>query len=180
MAKAKSSSASAKNTNTAAARIMPAKPAVSMGMEVTPAQRYQMIAEAAYFHAEKRGFTGGDPAQDWLEAEAEIDRILRHASKPGGEVSTKQVFQDRLEAQLKEWDAKLDELKAKALAAGSDLRTDYEKQLEVLSAKREALQTKAQDLRKRTEEAWDDLKSGTEKAWDDMREALDRITSRFK
>ena len=45
---------------------------------VTSEKRYQMIAEAAYFRAEKRGFVGGDAAaQDWLEAEAEIDRILQ-------------------------------------------------------------------------------------------------------
>ena len=39
-------------------------------------QREQMIAVAAYYRAERRGFQGGDPRQDWLEAEAEIDRIL--------------------------------------------------------------------------------------------------------
>jgi hypothetical protein len=37
-----------------------------------------MIAEAAYYKAEQRGFAGGDPLQDWLDAEAEIDRILDH------------------------------------------------------------------------------------------------------
>jgi Protein of unknown function (DUF2934) len=42
----------------------------------SPEKRYQMIAEAAYFRAEKRGFVGGDVAQDWLEAEKEIDMIL--------------------------------------------------------------------------------------------------------
>jgi Protein of unknown function (DUF2934) len=39
--------------------------------------RYRMIAEAAYFRAETRGFVGGDAARDWLEAEAEIDKILQ-------------------------------------------------------------------------------------------------------
>ena len=43
-----------------------------------PEERGQMIAEAAYFKAERRGFVGGDPLQDWLEAEADIDRILDH------------------------------------------------------------------------------------------------------
>jgi hypothetical protein len=33
---------------------------------------YQMIAEAAYYRAEQRGFAGGDPVRDWLEAEAEV------------------------------------------------------------------------------------------------------------
>lgn len=43
---------------------------------ITLAQRERMIAEAAYYRAEHRGFQGGDPQQDWLEAEAEINRML--------------------------------------------------------------------------------------------------------
>ncbi len=37
---------------------------------LTAGERYRMIAEAAYFRAEKRGFLGGNVAEDWLEAEA--------------------------------------------------------------------------------------------------------------
>lgn len=37
--------------------------------------RRQMIAEAAYFRAQRRGFQG-DPDRDWIEAEAEIDALL--------------------------------------------------------------------------------------------------------
>jgi hypothetical protein len=37
-----------------------------------PERRQQMIREAAYLRAASRGFTG-DPVQDWMEAEAEID-----------------------------------------------------------------------------------------------------------
>ncbi|MEO6974339.1 MAG: DUF2934 domain-containing protein [Gallionella sp.] len=35
--------------------------------------RRSMIATAAYYHAEQRGFNGVSEMQDWLEAEAEID-----------------------------------------------------------------------------------------------------------
>lgn len=45
-------------------------------IDVTPEERRRMIAEAAYFHAEQRGFQGGDEAQDWFEAEQEVDRLL--------------------------------------------------------------------------------------------------------
>ncbi|MEW5943905.1 MAG: DUF2934 domain-containing protein [Pseudomonadota bacterium] len=48
---------------------------------VSPEQRYRMICDAAYFRAERRGFVGGNPAQDWLEAEAEIDLMLKKAGK---------------------------------------------------------------------------------------------------
>ncbi|MBI4292385.1 MAG: DUF2934 domain-containing protein [Betaproteobacteria bacterium] len=43
-----------------------------------PQVRHQMIACAAFFRAEQRSFAGGAESQlhDWLEAEAEIDRML--------------------------------------------------------------------------------------------------------
>jgi Protein of unknown function (DUF2934) len=37
--------------------------------------RGRMIAEAAYYHAEQRGFSGGDQVQDWLDAEKLIDQM---------------------------------------------------------------------------------------------------------
>ena len=39
-------------------------------------ERRHMIAEAAYYLAEKRGFSGGDPVSDWIAAEAEIETCL--------------------------------------------------------------------------------------------------------
>ena len=49
---------------------------------ITPAQRHAMIAELAYFRAESRGFQGGDPVEDWLIAEREVDARL--AAQAGG------------------------------------------------------------------------------------------------
>lgn len=43
-------------------------------------QRHHMIEEAAYFLAEHRGFEGGDPLQDWLVAESEVNTVLRGVS----------------------------------------------------------------------------------------------------
>jgi hypothetical protein len=39
--------------------------------------RNRMIAEAAYYRAEARGFATGYELEDWLEAQAEVDRSLR-------------------------------------------------------------------------------------------------------
>lgn len=55
----------------AAARPSSLKPISS----ITPEKRHQMIAEAAYFRAERRGFQGGCPLEDWVAAEDEIDRL---------------------------------------------------------------------------------------------------------
>lgn len=37
--------------------------------EVPTVQRHAWIAEAAYYLAERRGFQGGNPTDDWLQAE---------------------------------------------------------------------------------------------------------------
>jgi hypothetical protein len=49
---------------------------VSPPETVTAEERFNMIAEAAYFCAERRGFQGGNPVEDWLAAEKEIDAKL--------------------------------------------------------------------------------------------------------
>ena len=47
---------------------------------VGPKDRYHTIAEAAYLRAEHRGFLPGCELQDWLEAEAEVDKQLTPVS----------------------------------------------------------------------------------------------------
>ncbi|HET9044251.1 MAG TPA: DUF2934 domain-containing protein [Burkholderiales bacterium] len=50
-----------------------------MGGDITPEARSRMIAEAAYYIAERRGFEPGYEFEDWLAAEAEVDRDLELA-----------------------------------------------------------------------------------------------------
>jgi len=44
--------------------------------KIDPEHRRRMIAETAYFIAEQRGFVGGSPLDDWLQAEVLVDRLL--------------------------------------------------------------------------------------------------------
>jgi hypothetical protein len=43
---------------------------------ILPAQRNHYVEIAAYYIAERHGFTPGREVADWAEAEAEIDRLL--------------------------------------------------------------------------------------------------------
>lgn len=43
---------------------------------VAPEQRRNYVEVAAYYIAARRGFAPGDPLQDWIQAEAEVDRLL--------------------------------------------------------------------------------------------------------
>ena len=49
---------------------------VSRLRTVSAEERYSMIAEAAYYRAEQRGFQVAGPVTDWLAAEKEIDERL--------------------------------------------------------------------------------------------------------
>ncbi len=69
---AKASGASGRKASSRGRR----KAAVEAAMNVTPQVRRQMIAEAAYFRAEARGFAPGHELEDWLAAEQEVDLII--------------------------------------------------------------------------------------------------------
>jgi hypothetical protein len=58
----------------------PAPAAVDPVDPVDPKERYHGVAEAAYFRAEQRGFQPGNELQDWLDAEAEIDKPFTQVS----------------------------------------------------------------------------------------------------
>jgi hypothetical protein len=49
---------------------------LSTPVEVTPEERWRIIAVAAYHKAEQRGFTPDRVLDDWLEAEKEVDMLL--------------------------------------------------------------------------------------------------------
>ena len=49
----------------------------SIPQEITPEERWHIVAVAAYHRAKERDFVGGDLVEDWLAAEAEIDAELR-------------------------------------------------------------------------------------------------------
>lgn len=53
----------------------PSKQNIS-SIDITPEERWKMIAVAAYHKAEKRGFAPSHELQDWTEAEKEIDKLM--------------------------------------------------------------------------------------------------------
>jgi hypothetical protein len=49
---------------------------------VSDEERRNMIARAAYFRAEKREFAPGHEVEDWVAAEADVDRELAGRGPP--------------------------------------------------------------------------------------------------
>ena len=63
-------------------------------------ERYRMIETTAYYRAEKRGFSDGDPVKDWLEAESEIDALFEKLGDAGASMQERAVYL-RMRAELK-------------------------------------------------------------------------------
>lgn len=85
-----------------------------------------------------------------------------------------------MEAQLKEWDAKIDQLKAKAQQAKADTKIEYQEELEALRAKKESMGQKLQELKSSGDEAWQDIRAGVEKAASELKSAFEGVSSKFE
>ena len=92
----------------------------------------------------------------------------------------KEEYFQKAQAQLNEWSAKIDQLKAKADKADAQAKIDYRKQLDAIRVKQEAAQAKLNQLRAAGEGAWESLKSGADTAWDDLKAAYENAVSHFK
>jgi predicted nucleic acid-binding Zn-ribbon protein len=95
-------------------------------------------------------------------------------------MSMKEAYQQKLEAQLAEWNVAIDKLKAKADKAEAEAQIEYYKQIEDMRVKQEAARDKLTELKEAGEDAWEDLKAGLDSAWNSLGDAVKSATSRFK
>lgn len=77
---AKTSARKAPAKRTTAKKTAPA----GMLLPVSHEERWRMVAEAAYYIAQRRGFVGGDALADWVAAEAEVDAKLKEEGREPG------------------------------------------------------------------------------------------------
>ena len=95
-------------------------------------------------------------------------------------MNKKQIYEDKLKAQLNEWDAKIDVLKAKAEKAEASVKADYYKTMEELKKRRNSAKEKLGELQTAGDDVWEDLKDGVENAWSALGAAVKSAISRFK
>lgn len=89
-------------------------------------------------------------------------------------------YEKKLQAQLDEWSAEINKLKAKAEKAEAEAKIDYEKQIEELQAMQKTAYKKLDELQKAGDAATEDLKTGVENAFKAFNDALKSATSRFQ
>lgn len=93
---------------------------------------------------------------------------------------TRKAYEEKLDAQMKEWNAQIELLRAKADKAKAEVKIEYYKTIEALQRKQNDAKAKLQELKTAGDEAWEDLKTGAEKAWAEVKTACHDASSRFK
>jgi hypothetical protein len=141
---------------------------MTLPSKVSAGQRRQMIAEAAYFRAEKRGFSGGDAAEDWYAAERDVDARLRR-------LEIERVV-GALDEALSGATRKLTALKRRLSGLSLEARAEVKKDMDRLAGLRDSLRVKLGDLRERGGEAGRKLKEEGEALAAELHTLLQRIS----
>ncbi|MEL0028922.1 MAG: hypothetical protein VW625_09745 [Perlucidibaca sp.] len=95
-------------------------------------------------------------------------------------MSNLDAYQQKLQAQLNEWKAQADGLKAKAEGASADLKIEIHAQLDKLKGMQAEAQGKFDELRNAGEEKIGELKGAVEGLVSQASDTLKSLTSRFK
>ncbi len=95
-------------------------------------------------------------------------------------MNEKKLYQQKKQAQLDEWKADVDKLKAQASAASADAQLALNKQIKALEIKFSEGTSKLAKLEEASEEAWDSMTGGVEDAWDSMSAAFADARDKFK
>jgi Protein of unknown function (DUF2934) len=137
---------------------------------VTPEERHRMIAETAYFLAYERGFTGGDPVSDWIEAEGRVDRQLRALARAR--------MLERLESGVTTAAKNVGVLKRRVATLAASARTELSADVEKLDGLKVSLRSKLDELRERGDQVSENALHQAEHVWNELSEVLQRVTAR--
>lgn len=94
-------------------------------------------------------------------------------------MSMKEVYKQKIEAEMELSQAKLAELRAKAKSSVADARVKYAKQLDDLELGIEATKAKLKELGEANEDAWEHLKAEIESAWGALRNGVRDIAAKL-
>lgn len=95
-------------------------------------------------------------------------------------METKHAYEDKMDARLREWQAKIDVLKARVDKATAEQKIKYNKDIESLRNRQQQLYKKLDELRSAGSDGWEDLKTGVDQAYHDLKSAVERAGEKFE
>lgn len=95
-------------------------------------------------------------------------------------MNDKELYKQKVQAQLDAWKADIDKLKAKSMNAKADAQLEMNGLISDLEAKYKAANEKLAELSKAGEEAWGSVKEGVESAWGSLKKSTQDAIAKFK
>jgi hypothetical protein len=95
-------------------------------------------------------------------------------------VTARDAYVRKLKEQLDRWNAELSKLETKAKQPLVGMKGAYEKQINELRGRRNAMQQQMAEIQKAGDHAWDHLREGADKSWKAMEESFKKVWSAFK
>ena len=95
-------------------------------------------------------------------------------------MESREEYQGKMEAQLSEWGAEIDKLKAWAYKTAADARQGYYDEIEALRAKQASMQAKLQELKASQHDGWRDIQLGLDHYWYEINDSFQKAADRFK
>jgi TolA-binding protein len=92
---------------------------------------------------------------------------------------TKEEFQQKLDARLKDLDSEIATLREKGRELKDESKVKWDQKMADLEVKREAARAKLGEVTNSSAEAWKDVRKGAQSAWDDLDKALKEASSEF-
>jgi len=92
---------------------------------------------------------------------------------------TKEEYQAKLDARLKELDAEVVALRERGSELKDDAKVRWDEKMARLETKREAARVKLSEVKDSSAEAWKDLQKGAQSAWDELDNAVRDASSEF-
>jgi len=92
----------------------------------------------------------------------------------------KELYQRKMQAQLDEWKADVDKLRARASRASADTQLKMNEQINALDIKIAEGKVKLSELSAAGEDAWESIREGVESAWDSLKSAVSDAAAKFK
>jgi TolA-binding protein len=90
-------------------------------------------------------------------------------------MDTMKSYVGKMESQIKQWGIKIDELAAKADAAGAEAKSDYHKRIRDMKTKHQAAQAKLDEVKAAGSEKWETIKGGIESAWNELEASFKKL-----
>ncbi len=91
---------------------------------------------------------------------------------------TKHAYADKMAAQLKEWGAKADVVKAKIAKGTADARIDYHEWVADWHKKESAFRSKLEEVKEASAEGFEKVKAGAQIIWDELSNLMHRASDK--